>query len=104
MTVEEAMDLNSDSEMGDEPDDDDRDQNDVDDEDSRQPSTDIYPQESPIVPVLIDPPTGIQKMSSLTSDPRRRRPSEDQDLSNGWEPHMDRANVGSSFSGWTTDS
>jgi hypothetical protein len=104
MTIEEAMDLNSDSEMGDEADDDERGQDDVDDEDSRQ-STDTYPQESPVL--TDNPAPGIQEMSFLTSDPRRRRHSEEQDLSNGWEPHMDRANglmVGNSAIGWTAES
>ena len=92
MTVEEAMDMNSDSEMGDDEPGRYNGQNDIDDEDPRQ-SVDTSPQETPIVPVLADNPLpAVQKMAALTSDPRRRRASEDQDLSNGWEPHTDGAN------------
>ena len=79
MDVEVLMDMDSDSEREDE------DVEDGHDDEDPPRSTTTSPLEECKRWGLPDEPVTIAPITA--SDPRRRPPSGDQDLSNGWDPH-----------------
>jgi hypothetical protein len=97
LTVEEAMDMNFDSGSEDEA------MPHVQDDEDLPRSANASPDEPSLTQMPLDDPEVLRMKPVVASDPRRRRPSEDQDLSNGWDPHNSESNGLGSTGAWTVE-